>query len=56
MVIQMAHGNDDDYRRAAQAVQSGSATPEQRELNDQMARQMGSMASDARAAREGKLR
>lgn len=48
--------NDADYKRAAQAVNSGTATREQRELNDRMAKQMGSMANDARAAREGKLK
>lgn len=44
----------EDYRRAADAVQSGRATAEQRELNDRAAKQAGSMGNDARAAREGK--
>ena len=46
--------DDADYRRAANAVQSGSATKEQRELNDKMAKQAGSMGNDARAAQEGR--
>ncbi len=46
----------DDYRRAANAVQSGSATPQQRELNDKMAKQAGSMGNDARAAQQGRKR
>lgn len=44
----------DDYRRAANAVQSGNATKQQRELNDRMAKQAGSMGNDARAAQQGK--
>ena len=44
----------DEYRRAANAVQSGNATKQQRELNDRAARQAGSMGNDARAAREGR--
>lgn len=44
----------EDYNRAADAVQSGNATPEQRELNDRMAKQAGTMGNNARAAREGK--
>lgn len=46
--------NDADYARAADAVQSGKATKEQRELNDKMANQAGSKGNDARAAREGR--
>lgn len=46
--------NKDDYKRAADAVQSGEATKAQRELNDRMARQAGSAGNDARAAREGR--
>ena len=46
--------NKEDYKRAADAVQSGTATPEQRELNDRMARQGVSMGNDARAAQHGK--
>ena len=45
--------NDADYRRAANAVQSGTATKEQRELNHRMARQAGPMGNDARAAQKG---
>lgn len=45
--------NANDYRRAANAVQSGSATKEQKELNDKMAKQAGSMGNDARAAQQG---
>lgn len=46
--------NADDYRRAANAVQSGNATKEQRDLNDRMAKQAGTMGNDARAAQQGK--
>ncbi|MGB4767862.1 MAG: hypothetical protein WBP22_01260 [Candidatus Saccharimonas sp.] len=46
--------NTEDYKRAADAVQSGNATPEQHELNDRMAKQGGSLGNDARAAREGR--
>ena len=42
-----------DYRRAADAVQRGNPTREQRELNDKMAKQAGSMGNDARAAQKG---
>lgn len=45
--------NKDDYARAANAVQSGTATREQRELNDKMASQAGSDGNDARAAQKG---
>lgn len=44
----------EDYKRAANAVQSGNATPEQRRLNDKAAQQAGTMGNDARAAREGR--
>lgn len=43
----------DDYTRAANAVQSGTATKEQRDLNDKMAKQAGSQGNDARAAQKG---
>ncbi len=46
--------NDEDYRRAANAVRSGSANKEQRELNDRAARLTGSLGNNARAAREGR--
>lgn len=48
--------NRDDYRRAADAVQRGNATKQQRELNDRAAKQAGSMGNDARAAQRGQKR
>ncbi|GEM_PF-5646939 len=45
--------NKDDYERAANAVQSGNPTRDQRELNDKMAKQSGSAGNDARAAQKG---
>ena len=44
------------YRRAAEAVQRGDATREQREMNDRAARQVGRMGNDARAAQKGELK
>lgn len=44
------------YRRAAEAVQRGDATREQRDMNDRAARQMGRMGNDARAAQKGELK
>lgn len=44
---------EEEYRQAANAVQSGTATAHQRELNDRMARQAGSLGNDARAAQRG---
>jgi hypothetical protein len=44
----------EDYARAANAVQSGNATKEQRELNDRAAQQAGSAGNDARAAQQGR--
>ena len=44
---------DEEYRNAADAVQAGNATPHQRELNDKMAKQMGTLGNDARAAQRG---
>ena len=43
----------EEYQQAANAVQSGTATAAQRELNDKMAKQAGSMGNDARAAQKG---
>lgn len=47
---------EDEYRRAANAVQSGTATPHERELNDRMAKNAGSLGNDARAAQRGQKR
>ena len=44
------------YRRAAEAVQQGNATREQRDMNDRAARQVGRMGNDARAAQKGELK
>ena len=44
------------YRRAAEAVQRGDATREQREMNDRAAKQVGKMGNDARAAQKGELK
>ena len=44
------------YRRAAEAVQRGDATPQQREMNDRAAKQAGLMGNDARAAQKGELK
>lgn len=44
------------YRRAAEAVQQGNATREQRDMNNRAARQVGSMGNDARAAQKGELK
>ena len=44
------------YRRAAEAVQRGNATPQQREMNDRAAKQAGRMGNDARAAQKGELK
>lgn len=43
----------EDYRKAADAVQRGTADKRQKELNDKAARQAGSMGNDARAAQKG---
>lgn len=45
--------NNADYERAADAVQRGNATKQQKELNDRMAKQAGSRGNDARAAQRG---
>ena len=46
----------DAYRRAAEAVQRGNATSQQREMNDRAAKQAGRMGNDARAAQKGELK
>ena len=45
------------YRRAAEAVQAGNPTAEQRAMNERAAKVAGrnNIGSDARAAKEGKL-
>lgn len=43
----------EDYRRAADAVQSGNYTLSEWELNERAAKESGSMGNDARAARKG---
>lgn len=45
-----------DYKRAAESVQRGDATPRDRELNDRMARQAGRLGNIARAAQKGELK
>jgi len=49
--------NDADYKRAANAVNSGTANKQQIELNDKMAKNAGNggLVGDAKAAKEGKL-
>ena len=44
------------YRRAAEAVQRGDVTPQQRDMNDRAALQAGRMGNDARAAQKGELK
>ena len=46
----------DADRRAAEAVQRGNATSQQREMNDRAAKQAGRMGNDARAAQKGELK
>lgn len=41
---------DDDYRRAADAVKAGTATKEQKDMNEKAAKQAGSFGNRARAA------
>jgi hypothetical protein len=48
--------NKDDYNLAAAAVNSGTATRQQRDLNERMAKQAGTSGNRAREAREGKMR
>lgn len=45
------------YRRAAEAVQAGNPTAEQRAMNESAAKVAGrnNIGSDARAAKEGRL-
>lgn len=42
--------SDDAYRKAADAVRAGTATPNQRQLNDNAAKQAGSFGQRARDA------
>lgn len=44
------------YRRAAEAVQRGTASRAQRDLNDRAARLAGRLGNDARAAQRGELK
>jgi len=44
------------YRRAAEAVQRGNATREEREMNNRAARLVGRMGNEARAAQKGELK
>lgn len=43
----------EEYRRAADAVQSGTYTVAQWNLNERAAKLWGSMGNDARAAKKG---
>lgn len=43
--------SDDAYRKAADAVKSGTASKEQKELNDRAAKQAGSFGNRARDAK-----
>lgn len=44
------------YRRAAEAVQNGTANSSQKAMNDRAAKQVGKMGNDARAAQRGELK
>jgi len=44
------------YDRAAYAVQNGTASREQREMNAKAAKTAGSMGNKARAAEQGRLK
>ena len=44
------------YDRAAHAVQNGTASREQREMNAKAAKTAGSMGNKARAAEQGRLK
>ena len=46
----------DAYDRAAHAVQHGTASAEQRQMNAKMAKTAGSMDNKARAAEQGRLK
>ena len=46
----------DAYDRAAHAVQHGTASAEQRQMNAKMAKTAGSMGNKARAAEQGRLK
>lgn len=42
--------NEEDYRKAAEAVKAGCASKEQKEMNAQAAKQAGSFGNRAREA------
>ena len=44
------------YRKAAEAVQNGTANSSQKAMNDRASRQVGKMGDDARAAQKGELK
>ena len=44
------------YRKAAEAVQNGTADSAQKAMNDRAARYVGKMGDDARAAQKGELK
>ena len=44
------------YRKAAEAVQNGTADSAQKAMNDRAARYVGKMGNDARAAQRGELK
>lgn len=44
------------YRKAAEAVQNGTADSAQKAMNDRAARYVGKMGDDARAAQRGELK
>ena len=44
------------YRRAAEAVQNGTADSAQKAMNDRAAKYVGKMGDDARAAQRGELK
>lgn len=44
------------YRKAAEAVQNGTADSAQKAMNDRAAKYIGKMGDDARAAQKGELK
>ena len=44
------------YRKAAEAVQNGTADSAQKAMNDRAAKYVGKMGDDARAAQRGELK
>lgn len=44
------------YRKAAEAVQNGTADSAQKAMNDRAAKYVGKMGDDARAAQKGELK